>query len=316
MGKKIMYFGGLLVVTVMLLISCNKGDEPTSTLPNYFDVQNGTLIIKDKPSSTSEMGIVVDMNPTVIPGGASFVSIQAPQRPKSIYVGIENVTGYYEVAPELNNGAYSCILLINQAIDLGGKDSFVIWVAVVDNNDEISETWEKEVSLHRVGTGQLQVSLSFNNEKDLDLHLVEPNGERICFLNLVSNNGGRLDLDSNSNCSGIDCFNNDNISYGEDAYVEPGTYTVFVDLFSNCDPTVATDYVVTVTYDGYLISTETGSNPARGTFPVGTIGDAGNFSNLQPVMTFMIDDRGQVKTKSFGPEPLSESAIEKMRLAE
>ena len=317
MRKKIMYFGSLLVVTTALLISCIKpgGSETTSTLPNYFDVQNGTLVKKDKPFSTTELGITVNMNPTVIPGGTSIVDVQSPSRPKRLYVGVEDVTGYYEVIPEETSGVYSCILIINQDIDLGEEDSFVVWIAALDNNDEISETWEKEVSLHEVGTGQLQVSLSFNNDKDVDLHLFEPNGEHIYYSHRMSSNGGQLDLDSNPGCN-IDGINNENITYGEDAYIEPGTYTVYVDMYSNCDETIATDYVVTVTYGGRLVNAQTGSNPARGTFPVGTESNHNNLDNLQPVMTFTIDNKGQVKTKNFDPLPLTESAIEKMRMAE
>lgn len=311
-----MYFGGLLVMTTMLLIGCIKtGGESNSTLANYFDVQNGRLIKKDKPFSTSEQGITVNMNPTVIPGGTSIVDVSATNRPKRIYVGVEDVTGYYEVVPEENSGVYSCVLIINQDIDLGDEESFVIWVAVLDNDDEISETWEKEVSVHNVGTGQLQVSLSFNNDKDVDLHLIEPNGEHIYYGNRRSSNGGLLDLDSNPSCS-IDGINNENITYDDEAYIEPGTYTVYVDMYSNCDASIATDYVVTVTYGGRLVTTQTGSNPARGTFPVGTESNYADLSNLRPVMTFTINNKGQIKTRSFEPLPLTESAIEKMSMAQ
>ena len=323
MKKKNLFLGGLLIATTMLFTSCidNGGGGSTSTtVQKFFDVEGGTLVNKTKPYSTAEMDITVDMNSIVIPGGTSIVDVQSPITPKRIYVGVEDAKGYYEVLPESSNGAYSCVLIINQDIDLEDGDSFVIWVAITNAAGDISETWEREVSLHAVGTGQLQVSLSFTNAKDVDLHLIEPNGEHIYYGNRTSNNGGHLDLDSNAGCS-IDNINNENITYGTDeygneAYVEPGTYKVYVDMYSNCDPDVATGYSVTATYNGRLITAATGSNPARGTFPVGEPSNHANLDNLTPVMTFTIGHKGQVKSVSFPKAPHSEMDLEKMAMEE
>ena len=182
--------------------------------------------------------------------------------------------------------------------------------------------------LNTVGTGTLQVSLSFDNAKDVDLHLVEPeqvdeNGEsysffdrHIYFVNSMSRNGGELDLDSNAGCL-YDDINNENITYGDDAYVAPGLYKVYVDMFQNCDPQEApTNWVVSVFYDGQLIAAQNGTNPVYGTFPANVADNFGDLNNLTPVMTFVIPDTGQKRIKSFAPKPLTQTAIEKSALVE
>ena len=327
MKKKILYMGGIIIASIALLVSCIKDDEngggnnnsnTSSTVQNYLEVQDGTLIKKDKPYSTAEFGLTVNMNSTVIPGGSVVPDVYSPVSPKRMYIGVEDASGYYEVVPQSDGQHYSCVIIINQDLELEDDETFIIWGALTNADDDISETWEKEVSLHEVGTGQLQVSLSFNNEKDVDLHLIEPNGEHIYYGHRRSSNGGQLDLDSNASCS-IDGINNENITYGKDedgneAYVEPGTYKVYVDLWENCDSSIATDYVVTVTYNGHVISAQSGSNPARGTFPIDTPSNYGAIDNLNPVMTFTINGKGEMKVKNFEPLPHSEMDLEKMAM--
>lgn len=49
-----------------------------------------------------------------------------------------------------------------------------------------------------------------------------------------------------------------------------GTYQVWVNMFANCDPSIATNYTVRVTYKGIAVTPKSGSNPTSGVFPIGT----------------------------------------------
>jgi hypothetical protein len=123
------------------------------------------------------------------------------------------------------------------------------------------------VALTSVGTGKLQVSVTWDAPSDVDLHLVEPGGEEIYYGNDVSAAGGTLDLDSNPACS-IDGVNNENITYGAK---EPpsGTYTVRLDYYDGCAVS-ASNYVVTVTVRG---STQTFTGTFTGPGDEGGAGD-------------------------------------------
>ncbi|MEE2747333.1 MAG: hypothetical protein VX473_02565 [Candidatus Thermoplasmatota archaeon] len=64
------------------------------------------------------------------------------------------------------------------------------------SNPDLSEFHDR---LAREGaqTGQVQVSLIWDNKNDLDLSVICPSGERISFDNKLSSCGGQLDVDMN-----------------------------------------------------------------------------------------------------------------------
>lgn len=323
MKKTTLFMGGLLMAVAMLFVSCHK--EIVPTVNNYFTVDNATLVAKEMPNPTLDGTLEVMMNPKVIPGGTSYVNVTSDIIPAKIIVGMKDQKGYYEAAPNAQNGVYSFVMVVNQDITLKDKEtSFVVLVGLEDAAGNVSVITENSVELmNTVGTGKLQVSLSFDNAKDLDLHLIEPeqvdadgyeysySDRHIYYGNSLSRNGGELDLDSNAGCY-IDDVNNENITYGDDAYVASGVYKVYVDLFENCDPQeLPTNWVVSVFYNGSLIAAQSGGNPVSGTFPADAESNFSALGNLQPAMTFVIPDNGQHRVKTFAPKPLTETAIEK-----
>lgn len=78
-----------------------------------------------------------------------------------------------------------------------------------------------------------------------------------------------LDIDSNAGCY-IDGVNNENIVIPEEL-LEVGEYRVEVDMWSNCDPSISTEWMVAARYKGNLLPNllpEKG-NPVSGVYPVG-----------------------------------------------
>lgn len=111
-----------------------------------------------------------------------------------------------------------------------------------------------------VGSGTLQVSLTWNTTADLDLWMDEPDGNRIIYFNKVSaTTGGELDVDD------INGFGPENIFYDEAP--PSGTYTVKVDHFSGASPT---NYNVTITNNG-VTQSYSGSISSNQTVTVDTI---------------------------------------------
>ena len=86
-----------------------------------------------------------------------------------------------------------------------------------------------------VGTGDVSVTLFWSDINDLDLHVIDPNGEEIFYGNLISLSGGMLDKDSNSDCNEANLFPVENIVWPTGT-APPGTYTVRVNFYKQWDP--------------------------------------------------------------------------------
>lgn len=128
-------------------------------------------------------------------------------------------------------------------IQLDGEQAS-IGVNVSSATGDVSASQSLDVTSVVVGTGELQVSVSWDTASDVDLYLVEPDGTTIYYGDDISASGGTLDLDSNLACF-IDGINNENITY-ENSTPPTGEYTVMLDYFLNCDVPGPTKYVVTV----------------------------------------------------------------------
>lgn len=323
MKKLSIFLGSLLVIVAILVGGCGKNKE--TTIQNYIKIANAVLNTDDMPNASSDEAINVQMGNNVIPGGSSYVNVISPVAAQKVLVGVKGQTGYYEIPATSENRdfLYNFVMIVNQKIDLGESNTFCLQVAILDEQGNVSQIWENNIGLITVGTGQLQVSLTFDQHKDIDLHLIEPEvpndsldyyDRHIYFGNRRSSNGGELDLDSNAGCS-YDSIWAENITYGDNAYVRPGLYKVYAVMWSNCSPQDnPTNITVSVFYEGQLIATENGaSNPFVATFAADAPSTGSNLS-MEPTLTFVIPDRGQKKTHDFKPLPLTESAMEKMAM--
>jgi hypothetical protein len=107
-----------------------------------------------------------------------------------------------------------------------------------DNVDEFAERLAREGAK----TGDVQISLIWNNFNDLDLHVVCPSGERIFFDNRNSKCGGELDVDMNVKPASRKPV--ENVYWPEDK-APRGTYKIYIHHYakhnkgfrSNKDPT-------------------------------------------------------------------------------
>lgn len=106
------------------------------------------------------------------------------------------------------------------------------------------EHWTEPATVNmkavKVGSGKIQITLTWNTEADVDLYLIEPDGHTIAYFDDTSNAGdGFLDVDD------IDGFGPENIFYEAD--IPAGEYQVQVNLFdvlSSAD--LPTSYTVKV----------------------------------------------------------------------
>ena len=113
----------------------------------------------------------------------------------------------------------------------------------IDNNqiDELRRSYGGS-------TGEVTVTLAWQTIDDLDLHLIEPNGNRIYFEKKISSLGGRLDVDTNVREKTTQPL--ENIFYA----VKPpaGKYTIIVNYYSSNSGSSNVPYVVYLKIDDQL----------------------------------------------------------------
>jgi hypothetical protein len=242
-------------------LSCGGDSGPSKvTIADYIGaITAGTIAAVRQSGSPPAAGagptVTVTGNGTVIPGGSSQASVAGSAPFTDVFVAVDGVDGYYQLtlpAPVANE---DILLTMAQRIPaqafslsygLGATGSIGAYQAV-------------PIAVVSVGTGEVQVSVSWNGKSDVDLHVVEPGGEEIYYGNPTSATGGTLDLDSNAGCA-IDDVNNENITW---ANAPSGTYTVRVDYWDSCTVTQS-DYVVTVQRKGQPVQTFSGSFTGAG----------------------------------------------------
>lgn len=294
--------------------------EPTTINGgHYFQISNAEFREGDIPSgSCGELEVY--MNNMVLAGGTNIATIVSSVPYDKFYIGIKGVSGYYEYVPSNfyhEDEAYVYTIPLEYSMDYQSDIEIQISAS---KGDCVTGLFTQEIKFVKSQEGALNVILTFDNEIDLDLHVVTPSGVEIYYANpggYYSLANGEvafmgLDHDSNAGCS-IDGLNNENIVIS-DEFVEPGEYTVYVDLFSNCNPAIATNWTCTVRYKGELVEARTGSNPAVGVFPIGAEPDYGNeLDNL--VMTFVVTTGKSgvaISNASFTPNRLSKATQQKI----
>ena len=334
-----------------LILVLNSGEElvvPFSTVvenpivDTYFSIEDTPYVasLGEGVEVTEELE-GVELNTNVLPGGASIATISTEEKLSDIYVGVEGEMGYYRLHADdylvsepagesraSQSYQYSFTMYMSQQLIV--NFNITIIVQTVTNH---YLGWGQAMNYIPAGTGDLQVSLAFSNAKDVDLYVVEPNGNVVYYSNrrpylFDSNNYESddydqemgLDIDSNAGCS-IDNINKENI-YFDSNCLQKGTYQVWVNMYSNCDPSTATDWSIVTTYKGVKITPEEGENPASGTFPEGTVSNSigADLSGATHVMSFTINEGHDLSEESRGvlrniEDNLTESAKGKLLLA-
>ena len=221
------------------------------------------------PAPQGSLTATVPPTASGINGGSVMITIDAGTSTiVKVYVGVDGSDGYWEVVVPAGTPLADVLLTIARQLPVT-MDTVTIVFEVVDASGNVSQPVTTVIEVTHVKTGDLQVSVSWDVDSDLDLHVVDPNGFEVYWLERTSPEGGDLDLDSNPACS-IDGIRNENIVWPQ-GKAPRGTYTIRVDNFENCD-NVAANYVVTVQKAGALPQTFTGSFAAD---DPGDVGEAG-----------------------------------------
>jgi hypothetical protein len=91
-----------------------------------------------------------------------------------------------------------------------------------------------ETTTEGLGTGDIQVTLRWASTDDLDLEVIDPNGDTVAYYNPSIPSGGQLDVDANAACGGTTTQPIENV-FWPISEAPSGSYTIRVNLFARCD---------------------------------------------------------------------------------
>lgn len=265
------------------LSACGGSDKSTGPAPNSvgtvlesFSVQGGgTAAVKTgtPPSGSSGPTITVASSAaSVAQGATNQVVITSANAFRKIYVSVEGKEGFYEITLPADVTSATLFETFGTAVAAG---TVTVNYRVATSGGAVGAQQSEALDVIAVGNGDIQVTLTWDTPTDVDLHVVEPNGDETYYGTDGSPSGGDLDLDSNPACS-IDAINNENITWT--AAPPHGSYIVRVDFYDDCGVTTTTHYTVTVRRKGRATQT------FNGTFS--GLGDNGGGGSGTTITTF------------------------------
>ncbi|MBZ0270010.1 hypothetical protein K8I85_17805 [bacterium] len=217
-----------------------------------FDGTPGELQADGIPRPGGGPSVSVAGNATVVNGGTATLTVTSPDPFRKVLIAgsapisglFAAVNGFYEVALPISVTSADVLLTFPQALPSGPFD---IFVSAADAGGAMGPMRKYTFNALAVGTGDVQVTVNWDTDADVDLHVVDPSAQEIYWASRTSASGGELDLDSNAACNG-DGVSNENITWGVGA-APNGTYTVRVDYWSACQAS-ETNYTVLINNGG------------------------------------------------------------------
>lgn len=174
----------LLVLALMWIgLGCEKESIPELT-EKYLTVDDAKYKSGKLPTGKEDVITDVQINKSVINGGSAILIVSASEPLTQIYISVDGITGYYVYNVATSGLTYQILINLSQELDV---ETLVINVSAKTDEGAVSLVEDSgSIKVVEVGTGKLQVSLSWNKEDDVDLHLFEPDGDEICYENPAS----------------------------------------------------------------------------------------------------------------------------------
>lgn len=197
-----------LMAATVITTSCSKDNDDATVTPdpgpgttivgaiqNLLNIENAELKEGNIPDATTQnRGITINTNSSALAGGGNILRILSPEPLKKLQISIEGVGGYLECVPQLVTAAsarnaetstadmYEYVVEVMYSMNL--DTDIAINVNVVTENDEIISLLRQEaIDYVESQKGDLAINLVFDQPKDVDLHLVMPNGTHIFYGN-------------------------------------------------------------------------------------------------------------------------------------
>jgi hypothetical protein len=256
---------GVSLVLAFTFSSCGDGDGGFwQSAPGGSGILQGlTFKSGNIPSGNAVLLGNVQMNDVFISGGSTEFTFTSPEQLDELYIQIGGESGYYVI--DLNDcecmthseSGYTDTPTIQFSQDMASNNEVRVTLSGVSRNGETSVPVERTVITKQVGSGSLQISLSWNNADDLDLYVKTPSGGTISWGNPTAGNGN-LDLDANAACGNN--VRNENIFFEEP--LANGDYTVWIQVWGKCGTTQGAAYNVSAHFKGQFIKSWAATAPS------------------------------------------------------
>ena len=242
--KKILSILSLVLITGIVISSCKKdrGDRidpnalidpgDANALTAVVVTPAGSSIVRGSlpaPTGAVETPVIDGLFSNVTTSNGSttpylYTYRNAISNLGGFYVQIEGASSYFNVpysGTSSSSGQVNFPLGLPTNVDSG---RFCLLFSVYDLAGHISNQVRVCASVIRLGTGALQVSLSWNTPTDQDLWVTDPSGTKIYYANKTSPTQGQLDRDD------IDGYGPENIFWLSNA--PDGVYKVQVNDYN------------------------------------------------------------------------------------
>lgn len=241
-------------------------EDVISGVSNASGTAHATLNRGAPPAASGSTSVSASGIAVMINGGSSVQTLSASAAFSRVIVAIDGLDGWYDLT--LPASAATADIILN-ASTRASSGTVTMRYGVGDGSG-VGPRASQSIRFLQVGSGDIQISVSWTDSADVDLHVIDPAGEEIYFAHQTSASGGTLDLDANAACSPNET-SPQRVFYSNENVVWPlgqapnGTYKVILDYWSDCG-VAQTDWVATVQRQGAApqIFTGTFSGPSSG----------------------------------------------------
>src|SRR6185369_6699790 len=122
------------------------------------------------PAPQGTVDVTVPSAGTAINGGSTMITVTSTGDIVKIYVSIQGQDGYWEITVPPGTSVADVLLTLAQQL----PPQIVIVFEVGDAAGNVSAPARVTTTIHTVGTGDIQISVSWDVDNDVDLHVVDP----------------------------------------------------------------------------------------------------------------------------------------------
>ena len=206
---------------------------------------DGVLVTVPPPEANAGPSVAPAGNHVLVSGGAIFVDVAADAVLDKLLLSVD-MQSYYEIDLAGAMAPYRFVGHVMPAIE--EYSPLCLSVMGVGADGTVGEAECHPVFVvPEIGTGDLEIAVSWDTDADLDLHVVDAEGDEIYWGQEMVDSGGELDLESGTDCR-PDGLRTEHVAW-TGGTPSPGKYVIRVNYWSDCG-FAETNYVVNVTLNG------------------------------------------------------------------